>query len=192
MGHSLWSRFCNGFCSGNGSSDAVIRPPEAGLSRDRRKRLGNLFRDSAQSERKRSLLIHDSSEIPHASLIQIRESWRGTRGRRPRRPLLATAQPDRGSSAHPWVRSRHPPHLTTQSQARPSPFSRLTKPSPRPASPHFSQTAGRCGARAYACRVETLLDTSSGADTASEAERRQEWRRGTQKCVRHIIAQKVW
>ncbi len=59
-------------------------------------------------------------------------------------------------------------------------------------SPHFSETARRCGARAYTRRGETILDTSSGRDTASEPERRQEWRRGTQKCVRHIIAQKVW
>jgi len=32
----------------------------------------------------------------------------------------------------------------------------------------------------------------SSGDTASEPERRQEWRRGTHKCVRHIIAQKVY
>ena len=36
--------------------------------------------------------------------------------------------------------------------------------------------------------VETI-DTWSGGDTASEPERRQEWRRGTQQCVRHSMAQ---
>src|ERR1019366_4616587 len=38
------------------------------------------------------------------------------------------------------------------------------------------------GARTPACRVETLLDASSPRFTG----RRQECRRGTQECVRHI------
>ena len=38
----------------------------------------------------------------------------------------------------------------------------------------------------------TILDNFVARRPASEPERRQEWRRGTQKCVRHSIAQKVW
>src|SRR6185369_11860217 len=43
-----------------------------------------------------------------------------------------------------------------------------------------------CGARTRACRVETPLDTSAEVRHRLGTERRQEWRRGTHECVRHM------
>jgi hypothetical protein len=47
---------------------------------------------------------------------------------------------------------------------------------------------GGCGARAYACRVETPLDTShpSGTPCGNELYR-HECRYSTHECVRHVI-----
>ncbi len=45
---------------------------------------------------------------------------------------------------------------------------------------------------AYACRVETLLDTSSGGDTVFGVRASPGVATRHAECVRHIIAQKVW
>ena len=58
-----------------------------------------------------------------------------------------------------------------------------------PARPDFSSILRRRGARTRACRVETRLDTVVGRQQCDGTQRRQECRRGTHECVRHIVIQ---